>query len=93
MCQAVHAAHEAGIHLADKNADISSVVLCSIPNEESLLQAQQRLESRGIKTVLFREPDADNQATALATEPLPHHMRKALSKYKLWNCELIGKVN
>lgn len=84
MCQAVHAAHEAGIHLADKANGITSVVICTIPNEQELMKLQHKLMQLGIKSVLFREPDVDNQATALATEPINSDVRRFLSSYPLW---------
>jgi len=80
----VHAAYEAGKHLTDNNPEIDSTVLCRVKNEEDLLRAQARIESRGIKTILFREPDIGDQATALATEPIFGNRRKALSRYQLW---------
>ena len=83
MCQAAHAAHEAGIHFGDKN-NISSVVICSIPNELELFRAQEKLAKRDIKMVIFREPDIENQATAIATEPIGPEVRKYLSSYPLW---------
>jgi hypothetical protein len=48
------------------------------------MRAHDRLERQGIRTVLFREPDIGNQATALATEPVNGSVRKSLSKYPLW---------
>jgi hypothetical protein len=84
LCQAVHAAHEAGIHLASKDSDISSVVVCSIKNEQELLKVEDKLAQHSIKSVMFREPDVDNQATALATEPIPASLRRFLSSYPLW---------
>jgi hypothetical protein len=83
MCQAAHAAHEAGIHLGDKNS-ISSVVICTIPNEQELLRLQDKLTQRDIRTVIFREPDIENQPTAIATEPLGAEVRRYLSSYPLW---------
>lgn len=84
MCQAVHAAHESGIHLSDKNNGISSVVICSVPSEDDLLKADFDLKRRGIRSVIFKEPDLENRATALATEPLNGEFRKLLSRYPLW---------
>lgn len=84
MCQAAHAAHEAGIHLSNKDNGISSVVICSIPNEQELLKVQDKLAQRNIKTVTFREPDIENQATAIATEPISSDVRRYLSSYPLW---------
>jgi hypothetical protein len=83
LCQAVHAAHESGIRFGNPN-DISSVVVCSVPDETSLLLEQEKVESKGIKTILFREPDINNQATAFATELIPSNYRKVFSKLVLW---------
>lgn len=84
LCQAVHAAHESGIKFGNKD-HITSVVVCSVPNESSLISELEKTESRGIKTILFREPDINNQATAFATEPIPNNNRKIFSKLKLWS--------
>lgn len=84
MCQAVHAAHESGIHLADKTNGISSVVICSVPTEDDLLKANFDLKRRGVRSVVFKEPDLSDRATALATEPLNGESRKFLSRYPLW---------
>ena len=84
MCQAIHAAHESGIHLANKSKDISSVVVCAVPNEAKLQEVYIKLKSRGIKTVMFLEPDIGNQATALATEPICGDQRKIFANFKLW---------
>lgn len=83
MCQAAHAAHEAGIHLGDKNS-ISSVVICTIPNEQELLKLHAKLAQRDIRAVTFREPDIENQITAIATEPIGPEARRYLSSYPLW---------
>lgn len=83
LCQAVHAAHEAGIRFGNPNG-ISSVVVCSVPNEQRLISELERIESKGIKTTLFREPDIDNQATAFATEPIFGNYRRAFSKLEMW---------
>lgn len=88
LVQTAHAAHESGIHLAPKTNPISSIVVCYTTNETELLRAQDYIENRGIKTVLFREPDLNDQATAFATEPIDITKRKFLSKYPLWRfCE------
>ncbi len=89
LVQAGHAALESGIHLAHTTERISSLVVCSVANEEALLKALDRIRFRGINVVLFREPDMNDEATALATEPLSGLARKVCSKYPLWE----GKVN
>jgi len=84
MCQAVHAAHESGIHLTEKSNGISSVVICSVPDEAELLKAEYKLKMSGIRTVTFREPDLGDRATALSTEHINQAARKVLSRYPLW---------
>jgi hypothetical protein len=84
LVQAVHAAYEAGKHLAGDGSEIDSAVVCNVRNEEELLKAEHRLHLDGIRTVLFREPDIGDEATALATEPLDPSRRRPLSRYQLW---------
>jgi hypothetical protein len=84
MCQAIHAAHEAGRTLCTPSGPPPSVVVCSVASEHDLLRTRERLEAHGIATVLFREPDLRDEATALATAPLTRDLRRALSRYPLW---------
>ena len=84
LCQTAHAAYEAALHLTEPTNDIHHIVICRISNETKLLKAQHYIEQKGIRTTLFREPDLDNQATALATEPIAASDRRKLSKYRLW---------
>lgn len=83
MCQAAHAAHEAGIRFGDPHC-VSSIVVCPVDNEHELLKAQWRIARKGIRMYVFREPDIGGQATALATEPIAAGLRKVFSKYRLW---------
>lgn len=80
--QASHAAYEAG--KKDSGPDILSVAMCETPSEDQLLAEADRLEYLGIKYTLFREPDRNNEATALCTEPLSSQQRKRLARWKLW---------
>ena len=82
LVQAVHAAHNAGLDFpAPKHL---SVVVCSVPDEESLYQAAEHIYLRGIQLTLFSEPDLSGQATALATEPVCLRQRRIFSRYPLW---------
>ena len=56
-------------------------MLCRVATERELLAAADRLERAGIRFALFREPDRNNEATALATEPLCANRRGALARY------------
>lgn len=84
FCQAAHAAHEAGIRFGDKER-VSSIVLCSVPDEASLLLAKDRLDRKGIRNYIFNEDDLGGQATSIATEPISGGSRRALGGYPLWN--------
>ena len=83
LCQAVHAAHEAGIRYGDPSR-ISSVVILSVPDEPELRKLKHRLDLRGIQSYMFEEDDIGDQATALATEPVNGKARNVLSSYPLW---------
>lgn len=50
-------------------------------SERDLLAAADRLDRAGIRFTLFREPDRNNEATALATEPLYADRRRVLARY------------
>jgi len=58
------------------------LVLCSAP-EEKIEKLIDKLEFRGIKFSLFREPDIGNQMTAIATVPLKGKDRKLFKGFKL----------
>jgi hypothetical protein len=57
------------------------LVLCRVASERDLLAAADRLERAGVRFALFREPDFDNESTALATEPLGSDRRALLARY------------
>lgn len=54
----------------------------SVEDEESLLRLVEDLQRNKIKYVLVREPDIDNQATAVAIEP-SEETRRLCSKLPL----------
>lgn len=81
--QASHAAYEAGQH-GSPDDETKSLVLCQTDSEAHLVSEAARLEARGIPHIIFREPNLDNQATAIATLPLNGSQRKKLSAWKLW---------
>ena len=85
LVQAVHAAHEAGIHLSEQYNNTSSVVICKVASEADLFKAESYLENKGIRVMMFYELDMGNQATALASEPVFGPDRKSFSRYKLWS--------
>jgi len=70
IVQVAHATHESGLYLCNNKDSVNSLVLCQTPNEFELLMAYDRLCANGVQAILFREPDLDNQATSLCTEPI-----------------------
>jgi hypothetical protein len=79
--QAAHAAVEAARSFLLADQPHPHFVLCRVASERELLAVADRLERAGIRFSLFREPDRDNEATALATEPLRPDRRTVLSRY------------
>ena len=84
IVQSSHAAYEAGTHLEENSSSVNHLIVLSVPNEHALLETYKKLEQRTIRSILFREPDISNQATALCTEPIYGSRRKFFSKYSLW---------
>ncbi len=84
LVQAAHAAHESGLHLCEDKSDINYLIALGVPDEERLTTFHKKLEDRGIKSILFREPDIGNEATALCTEPICGNGRKMFSRLPLW---------
>lgn len=88
MVQAAHAAQESGLltqKLGLAPSSISNLVLCQVADESLLLHEFDRLKFFDIPTVLFREPDIGNQATALCTIPLSGEPCRLFKKWKLWD--------
>lgn len=84
MVQAVHAAYESGKIYGDISR-IDSTVICQTQSQTSLLLEAERLKKLDINFYLFYEPDLNNEATALCTEPLSAEFKKLFKKWKLWN--------
>lgn len=82
--QSCHAAHEAGIRFGDKSK-IHNLIVCSVKNEEELHKEAFKLKIHNIDTFIFKEPDMDNEATAIASELISGCRRKYFSKFKLWS--------
>jgi peptidyl-tRNA hydrolase len=58
------------------------LVILGIENEEKLLALWQEAERQGIECIGFREPDMDNQLTAICLEP-DHRTKKLCQHLKL----------
>ena len=60
-----------------------SVIICTVPNEESLTEFFSRLDDSNIRYKAFNEPDIGDEWTAIATEPIHGDKRKAFSNLPL----------
>jgi len=83
IVQVGHACFEAGQRWPEDRATCH-LVLIGVTSQDALLAVALRCESRGIRYVLFDEPDDSMGYTALCTEPLDAHRRVALRRYALW---------
>jgi hypothetical protein len=54
-----------------------------VKDETALLKALKKLEDHGIRHTIFREADLDDQATAIATEPVYGEVRRLFRNYQL----------
>ncbi|MBY0461149.1 MAG: hypothetical protein K2V38_27825 [Gemmataceae bacterium] len=79
--QAAHAAIEAARRFLPTDHPHPHLVLCGVAHERALLAAADRLERAGVRFSLFREPDLNDAATALATEPLGSDRRRVLARH------------
>ena len=87
--QAVQAAH-AAIEFQHNHPTIAKewhecskyLVFLSIPNEQCLKDLIVKADAKQIKYSVFREPDIDNEITAVAFEP-SEAAKKLCSKYPL----------
>lgn len=71
---------------SDKPKTVNSIVLFEVKNEDHLIQTNEYLKDRGIKTYMFFEPDYDMGYTAIATEPISNEKDRAIFKrFKMWS--------
>jgi hypothetical protein len=69
--QAAHACVEAGRSgLIPEDIEHPHLIICRVADESALRLFALSLQARGIRCALFCEPDRENQATALCTEPV-----------------------
>ena len=85
--QAVQATHAAMISarklFPEQLTFTPNLVLCQLPDGESLQTAHETLVRQRVPCVPYFEPDYGNAMTAIATGPLVGEQRKLLKGYKL----------
>lgn len=82
--QGIHAAIDTTRSgLIQPNTIHPHLALCVVPNEEELYYLARKLDKHNIKFTAFKEPDRNNEITAIATEPLFGSRRNPLKNLKL----------
>lgn len=64
-------------------SDHPNFVVCGMKDEAALKKALLKIENQGIRCAVFQESDLENQATALATEPVYGEERRLFRNFKL----------
>lgn len=84
--QSIHAAIQFAMEHPDTNKEwfekSNYLGFLSVSNEEELVRLAERASSLGIECSVFREPDVDNQVTAIAIAP-GNKSKKLCSDLKL----------
>jgi peptidyl-tRNA hydrolase len=90
--QSGHAAidfqHEHPEVAKDWNQNSNYLIFLSAKDESHLEQLLQKAEFKGLRTTSFREPDLDNQLTAIALEPSPT-TKRLVSSLPLFGKEVL----
>ncbi len=81
--QSCHAAIESTRNYIKNEDEHPSTIICSVKSEQKLLMCAKELADKGIDYQIFREPDLQYQATALASRPLRGTEREAFKRFQL----------
>lgn len=82
VVQAMHAAMEAARRFLNDGDEHPHLVVCKVDSSAKLEQTVLHLSEHGVRHIVFHEPDLNNSATAVATEPLSGMARKVMSRFK-----------
>lgn len=83
VVQAGHAAIESSRQYLPANLDHPHLIVCGVRNERELMKESARLDKSGIRHTMFYEADRNDEATALASEPVFGENRKHFKRYRL----------
>ena len=84
LVQASHAALEAGLKDNHTYQQTSSIIIFQIPDEQTLKNELNYIQSLGIECASFYEPYEDMGITAFATLPVTEDKRHFFKKYTRW---------
>lgn len=83
IVQAGHACLEAGFAFNKPDESIHLVVVC-VGSETELLGVLERIGLKGVRFIVFQEPDGELGFTAACTEPLSTRYRREFRDFPLW---------
>jgi hypothetical protein len=78
-----HACLEAGFEYKKSNKVIT-LILLSVASEEELMVSLENIRVKGIRCVVFYEPDHQYGFTAICTEPLQKLQRRTFCNFPMW---------
>lgn len=82
VVQTAHATIEATKSFLNNELEHPHFIVLSIKDEQQLYKAAQKLDKAGIQYRIFTEPDRNNEATAIATEPIFGENRRLFRSYR-----------
>jgi hypothetical protein len=84
VVQVGHACLEAGRKFPQPSDGPSILVVLAVSSEDALVRAVERVNRRGVQTVVFCESDNSFGYTAACTEPVNDQQRIIFRTYPLW---------
>jgi hypothetical protein len=90
VVQASHACIESAKAFPLEKENIPNLVVFGVADENSLRQCAEDLDKNSIQYYIFIEPDCNNEATAIATEPVTGKTRRFFRNYQLLKGENSG---
>jgi hypothetical protein len=82
VVQASHACIESAKAFLPEDLEHPHLVVLSAKDQAFLYKIAKKLDACSVKYKMFIEPDRDNEATSLATEPIFEDKRKIFKNYQ-----------
>ena len=82
VVQSSHACIEAAKSFLDNELEHPHLVVLGVKGEQQLYNSAQKLDKAGVRYRVFIEPDRNNEATAIATEPIFGEQRRLFRNYR-----------
>ena len=80
-----HASIESARQFLKPTDEHPSLIYCVVKSEEKLLKVCKELLDNGVKFKSFKEPDMNNEMTAIVTQPVSYKQKNLFKRYQLLN--------